>query len=88
MEFQCSKSLSRKVSKILDESVFKLITNPLYLNALKWQDRRNVLIDIAGHISDADLGNENTKTDFALQMINHFLIIKTNPCFYQKKGRS
>jgi hypothetical protein len=30
MEFQCSKSLS-KVSKILDESVFKLITNPLLM---------------------------------------------------------
>jgi DNA repair exonuclease SbcCD ATPase subunit len=54
------KAFQEKVSKILEESVFKLITNPLAFNALKWQDRRNVLIDIAGHISDADLaaGNE------------------------------
>lgn len=55
------KDFQDKVSKILDESVFKLITNPLAFNALKWQDRRNVLIDIAGHISDADLAAGNSE---------------------------
>ena len=55
------KDFQEKVSKILDESVFKLITNPLAFNALKWQDRRNVLIDIAGHISDADLAAGNSE---------------------------
>ena len=55
------KAFQEKVSMILDETVFKMITNPLAFNALKWQDRRNVLIDIAGHISDADLAAGNSE---------------------------
>jgi DNA repair exonuclease SbcCD ATPase subunit len=49
-----------KVNSILNEQVFKMITNPLAFNGLKWQDRRNVLMQMAGSISDADLaaGNE------------------------------
>lgn len=55
------KHFQEKVSKILDESVFKLITNPLAFNSLKWQDRRKVLIDIAGHISDEELASGNSE---------------------------
>jgi len=50
-----STEYSNKVNKILEESIFKLITNPFAFNSLKWQDRRNVLIDIAGNKSDGDL---------------------------------
>lgn len=44
-----------KIAGILNESVFKLITNTGYFNSLKWQDRRNVLLQIAGHIDDTDV---------------------------------
>lgn len=50
-----------KVAGILNEQVFKMITNPLAFNALKWQDRRKVLIDIAGEISDSELAAGNTE---------------------------
>jgi len=53
------KEFGNKVSEILDENVFKLITSPTAFNALKWQDRRNVLIKVAGEISDADLAKGN-----------------------------
>ena len=53
------KGFNEKVSNILNESVFKLITNPLAFNSLKWQDRRSVLVDIAGAISDSDLAKGN-----------------------------
>jgi len=36
-----------KISSILEESVFKLITNPLAFNSLNWKDRRNILISMA-----------------------------------------
>lgn len=55
------KAFQEKVSAILEETVFKLITNPLAFNSLKWQDRRNVLIDIAGHISEQDLAAGNSE---------------------------
>jgi DNA repair exonuclease SbcCD ATPase subunit len=65
------KAFQEKVSKILDESVFKLITNPLGFNALKWQDRRNVLIDIAGHISDADLAKGNVEYEKLISQLTN-----------------
>lgn len=40
------------IKGIIDESIFKFITNPLYFSTnLKWQDRRKVLMDIIGDIS-------------------------------------
>lgn len=53
------KEYGNKVSEILDEKVFKLITSPTAFNSLKWQDRRDVLVKIAGDISDADLAEGN-----------------------------
>lgn len=44
-----------KIAAILDEKVFKLITNTTYFNSLKWQDRRNVLLQIAGPINSTDI---------------------------------
>ena len=44
-----------KVSDILPESIAKLITNPFAFNALKWEAKREVLIKIAGNITDADI---------------------------------
>lgn len=54
------KEFQNKVSQILDENIFKLITSPTAFNSLKWQDRRNVLIQIAGNVSDEDLAAGNS----------------------------
>lgn len=53
------KEFQNKISEILDEQVFKLITSPTAFNSLKWQDRRNVLVQIVGNISDKDLAKGN-----------------------------
>ena len=42
---------SAKISKIMDEKVFKMITNPLAFNSLKWQDQRKMLLEIVGGIT-------------------------------------
>lgn len=44
-----------KTKAIIDEVLFKLITNPFYFNSLKWQDRRNILIELSGNISDNEV---------------------------------
>lgn len=41
-----------KIAGIIDENLFRMITNPLHFNSLKWQDRRNMLIQIAGNITN------------------------------------
>lgn len=44
-----------KVNGIVDEKIFKLLTNTAYFNAQKWQDRRSVLLSIAGTITNQDV---------------------------------
>lgn len=43
---------NRRINDILDESTFKLITNPSYFNSLKWNDKRDVLIKMAENVTD------------------------------------
>lgn len=54
-----AKEYALKIENILEESIFKLITNPMAFDQLKWQDRRSVLIEMCGDVSDADLASEN-----------------------------
>ena len=42
-----------KVAEMCDEGVFKLLTNPSYLNEqVHWQERRRILLEVCGDISD------------------------------------
>lgn len=44
------------ISGIIDESIFKLLTSPLFFNdQLHWQKRRELLLEICGDIADADV---------------------------------
>lgn len=52
-----AKEYTSKINDLLDETIFKLISNPFAFNNLKWQDRRKVLIDIAGEIKVDYIGN-------------------------------
>lgn len=45
-----------KTTAIADEDIFKLLTNPSYFNEqLKWQDRRKVLLEVAGDVTDEEV---------------------------------
>ena len=45
-----------KINGIIDENLFKLISNPLYFGMnLKWQDRRKTILDIIGDIDWNDV---------------------------------
>lgn len=44
------------IKQLCDETVFKLLTNPLYFNEqMKWQDRRTRLFEVCGNVTDADV---------------------------------
>jgi len=45
-----------KIAQIADEDVFKLLTSPKYFNEqLHWQDRRKILLQVCGDVTDADV---------------------------------
>lgn len=50
------------VATLIDNKIFALLSNPLYFNEnLKWEERRELLMKLAGEFSVADIiaGNEN-----------------------------
>ena len=50
------KEYKEIVNSLIDESIFKLITNPLYFNeTYSWQNRRKLLLEMCGDISDEDV---------------------------------
>ncbi len=56
------KDYELKIANIVDENLFKIITNPLYFNEnMKWQDRRAILLNLCDNITDEDIlaNNEN-----------------------------
>jgi len=56
----CSQNeYQAKVSGMLPESIAKLITNPFAFNSLKWEQKREVLVKIAGNVQDSDISNGN-----------------------------
>lgn len=47
-------------ANIIDETIFKMITNPHYFaEKMKWQQQREILLQIAGAKSDADIAAGN-----------------------------
>ena len=52
------KEYKEIVSTLIDESIFKLITNPLYFNeTYSWQNRRKLLLEMCGDIDDISVIN-------------------------------
>lgn len=45
-----------RIASIVDESAFRLLTNPRHFNeVLHWQERRRILLEICGDVSDEDV---------------------------------
>lgn len=52
----CKKSEYQKyVDEIIKEKTFKLLTNPLTFEAMKWQDKRKILFEVCGTINDVSV---------------------------------
>ena len=44
-----------KISSIIPENVFRMITNPFYFNGMKPEDQKIMLQDMAGNVTDQDV---------------------------------
>lgn len=58
-----------KIGSYLQESTFKLITNTTYFNSMKWQDRRAVLMQLAGRIDEQQIISSLTITPEHKEML-------------------
>jgi DNA repair exonuclease SbcCD ATPase subunit len=51
----------KRVSEIIPEDIFKLITNPGYFLSLHWEAQRTILMKLAGDISNEELAANDAK---------------------------
>src|SRR5690625_2994796 len=50
------KEYTETVASLVEEEIFKLLTSPSYFNEqMHWKDRRNLLLEIAGDVSDEEV---------------------------------
>ena len=55
------KEYQAAINEMIDENLFKMVTNPLYFSTLKWDKQREILLDIIGDISEENVINYNPK---------------------------
>lgn len=58
------------ISEIVDETVFKQITNPKYFANLPWKKQREILFTIAGTVSDAEIAAGNLEYEALLEKLS------------------
>lgn len=60
-----------EINKIIDEDVFKLVTNPDAFPQLHWQDKRKTLFEISGDITDEQVIESSEELNSLLDVINN-----------------
>lgn len=58
------------ISEIVDETVFKQITNPKYFANLPWKKQREILFTIAGTVSDDEIAAGNPEYEALLEKLS------------------
>lgn len=65
------KEYEEKVASIVDEGIFKLLTNPAYFNEqLKKDEKRNLLLEIAGNVTEEEVINNNPELEKLKNILN------------------
>lgn len=65
------KDFDEEIKSIVDENVFKLLTNPSQFNTqLHWKERRELLLEIAGDITDEEVVETNKDLGKLLESLN------------------
>lgn len=52
----------KRIGELIDESIFRMITNPMYFNTkVKWEDRRKILLEMCGNKTDEEVIESDEK---------------------------
>src|SRR5690625_7491227 len=65
------KEYTETVASIVDEDIFKLLTSPSYFNEqLHWKKRRDLLLEIAGDVTDEEVFGMNKDLEQHAEVLN------------------
>jgi DNA repair exonuclease SbcCD ATPase subunit len=61
----------QRINEVIDENIFKLLTDPFYFNlVLSKEERKKILLEISGNISDEDVIASDDKLKDLLKILN------------------
>lgn len=60
----------KRINEIIDENVFRMITNPSYFVGMKWQLQRETLLQMAGTLTDEQIAGDNQQYKLLLDMLS------------------
>ena len=53
------KDYKEYISSLVNEDLFKMLTNPQYFSNMKWKDQRDILMKFVSDVSDVELAQSN-----------------------------
>ncbi len=59
-----------EINELIDESLFKLLTNPRYFANLNWKNQRDILFTMAGTVTDAEIAHGNREFEAILEKLS------------------
>ena len=60
----------KRINDIVDETLFKMLTNPLFFATMPWKNQREQLFQLAGNIDTADIVKSNPAFIALMERIN------------------
>lgn len=60
----------KRVNAIIDDSVFKMVTNPLFFASMPWKNQREQLFQLAGTVTDHEIANSKPEFSALLDKIS------------------
>ena len=60
----------KRVNAIIDDSVFKMVTNPLFFVSMPWKNQREQLFQLAGTVTDQEIANSKPEFSALLDKIS------------------
>lgn len=64
------KEYDERINELVDEDSFRLLTDPSYFNNLHWKKQRDVLVEVAGDITDEDVISTDKELKKLLEVLN------------------
>ncbi len=79
------KAYKESVSEIIDEELFKMLTNPTFFPSMEWKKQREILMRFVGDVSDVELAESNSEFALIVPELKKAPSLDDMKAKYQKK---
>ncbi|SDC45338.1 AAA family ATPase [Geotoga petraea] len=82
------KDFQEKINELIEENIFKIISDPKYFSeVLHWKERRKILLEITGDITNEDVIKTNKKFEALRELLEDNDIDDLRVAFNSKKRK-